>query len=112
MKKIEVIDPVDTFVIVRPHDSEKVTAGGIHLPDRAQAPTRRGVVLSIGSGVPKDAAIDPDDVVTYGQFAGQNVELAQGTVRALRWNEIVGVVFDGGENVASEWDFSPDVVGS
>ena len=49
MAKIKV-RPLDDRVVIRPAESEEVTAGGIVLPDSAKEKPQRGTVIACGSG--------------------------------------------------------------
>ena len=49
MAKIK-IRPLDDRVVIRPAESEEITAGGIVLPDSAKEKPQRGTVVAVGSG--------------------------------------------------------------
>ena len=44
------INPLDDRVVVRPHEAEQTTAGGIVLPDAAREKQQRGTVIAVGPG--------------------------------------------------------------
>jgi len=42
------INPLDDRVVVKPHEAEETTAGGIVLPDAAREKQQRGTVIAVG----------------------------------------------------------------
>jgi co-chaperonin GroES (HSP10) len=43
--------PIGNRVAVRPENMEKITGGGIVLPDSLEAKIRRGIVIGLGDGI-------------------------------------------------------------
>lgn len=68
--------PISDRVVVKPAQAEEKTKGGIIIPDTAKEQPQRGEVVAVGPG--KDGnlmTVKVGDVVLYGKYAGQNVEL-------------------------------------
>ncbi len=67
-------------VIVKPLDGNDMTDGGVILPDIAQEDTDRGVVVSVGPGVPlldgklSPMQTKPGDVVVYPKFGVKKLD--------------------------------------
>lgn len=53
-KKIEIIEPVGTRVLIRKDEDKKQTRSGIHLPDKLEIPTITGRVVSVSAQVEQD----------------------------------------------------------
>jgi len=87
--------PLEDRVLVRPAESETVTAGGIVLPDNAQEKPQRGEVVAAGPGrlskkgerLPMPVAVG--DSVIYGKFSGNNLEIEGEEYKVLRADEIL-----------------------
>ncbi|MEC7566273.1 MAG: co-chaperone GroES [Planctomycetota bacterium] len=99
MAKIKV-RPLDDRVVIRPADSEEVTAGGIVLPDSAKEKPQRGEVVAVGSGRLLESgdratlSIEVGDVVIYGKFGGADMEVNGEEVKILRESEILAKVLN------------------
>lgn len=87
--------PVEDRLLVRPADSESVSAGGIVLPDNAQERPQRGEVIAVGPGkLSKTGARLPmpvaaGDEVIYGKYAGNEIEIAGQEYKVLRADDIL-----------------------
>ena len=87
-------------LIVSRDDAERVTPGGIALPDTAQDKrTTRGTVLSVGFGeyVPLTGARGPvvysvGDVVLFSRYAGGELEIGDVTYTVLSFADVLAVV--------------------
>ena len=99
MAKIKV-RPLDDRVVIRPAESEEVTAGGIVLPDSAKEKPQRGTVIACGSGRLLECgdraglSLEVGDVVIYGKFGGTDIEVNGEDVKILREAEILAKVLD------------------
>ena len=97
MAKIK-IRPLDDRVVIRPAESEEITAGGIVLPDSAKEKPQRGTVVAVGSGRLLERgdraglSLEVGDVVIYGQFGGTDIEVNGEDVQILREVEILAKV--------------------
>ena len=99
MAKIK-IRPLDDRVVIRPAESEEITAGGIVLPDSAKGKPQRGTVVAVGSGRLLESgdraglSLEVGDVVIYGKFGGTDIEVNGEDVKILREAEILAKVLD------------------
>lgn len=104
-KKMEKIDwnrfltPLDDRIIVQSATAEKMTAGGLFIPDTSMVKAQsRGTVLAIGRGhLNKKGKVRPmdvqaGDVVLFEEYAGSKANLNGADVRILRESEILGIV--------------------
>lgn len=87
--------PLEDRVLIRPADSESVSAGGIVLPDNAQEKPQRGKIVAAGPGrlskkgerLPMPVAVG--DTVIYGKFSGNNLDIGGEEYKVLRADEIL-----------------------
>lgn len=87
--------PIEDRVLVRPDESESVSAGGIVLPDNAKEKPQRGVVVAIGPGklnkkgerMPMPVA--KGDAVIYGKYSGNDIEIGGEDYKVLRADDIL-----------------------
>lgn len=93
------IRPLRDNILVRRKDPEKVTSGGLHIPDSKQLKSRVGEVLAVGPGkYLKDSASDRIPMqVEVGQdvyFRGTSGEEVDdmGQLVMLRSDEVEGIV--------------------
>lgn len=90
--------PLDDRVLVRPLESETVSAGGIVLPDTAQEKPQRGRVIAAGPGrLGKDGhrvpmSVAAGDEVIFGKYAGNEVKLDGEEYKVLRSDEILAKI--------------------
>jgi chaperonin GroES len=94
----EKIRPLDDRVVVEPLEAEEKTAGGILLPDTAREKPQRGKVLAVGAGKVNDdgkrqpIAVAVGDVVLYGRYAGNDIEIGGKEVKIMRESDILAKV--------------------
>ncbi len=92
------IRPLDDRIVVKPEEAESTTAGGIVLPDSAKEKPQRGTVLAVGPGRLLDSgnrgtlSVDVGDVVIYGKYGGNEVEVDGEDVKILRESDILAKV--------------------
>ena len=108
-----VIRPLGDRILVRRDSAEKVTPGGIHLPDNVQAQnkTRKGTVVAVGpgrkleelvkteagGGAAWDAKRLPIDVkigdrVYFQQWAGSEMDDEDKLLVMLREEDVLGII--------------------
>ena len=75
-------------VLIRPVDPEKVSKGGIILPDTGQEQKSEGIVVAVGEG----ARFEKDSRVIYGKYAGDEIVVEGETMRIVRDVEILATV--------------------
>lgn len=75
------IRPLGEKVLVKRHDAEERTSGGIVLPDTAKEKPKRGTVLSVGdgklldTGARKALQLKAGDKVLFTSYAGTEVKV-------------------------------------
>lgn len=90
--------PIRDRILVKPHEVENTTSGGIFIPDNAKEKPVRGTVLSVGSGhLSDDGTITPLEVsegntVMYTKGAGFTVEIDNQELLILNEEQVLAVV--------------------
>src|SRR5580693_4693332 len=76
------LNPLDDRIVVRPNESEEMTASGLVIPDTAKEKPQQGEVLAVGPGrraentgelVPLDVAAG--DTVVYSKYGGTEIAI-------------------------------------
>ncbi|MDA8380250.1 MAG: co-chaperone GroES [Actinomycetota bacterium] len=76
------LQPLDDRIVVRPSESEEMTASGLVIPDTAKEKPQQGEVLAVGPGrrtestgelVPLDIAVG--DKVVYSKYGGTEITI-------------------------------------
>ena len=94
------IRPLGTRIVVKRQEAETETASGLIIPDDAQEQSTFGEVLAVGKGeVLKSGEVRPLDVVAgdiiiFGKYGGQEVELDGEKVIILQEADVLGVQCD------------------
>ncbi|HAV34331.1 MAG: co-chaperone GroES [Planctomyces sp.] len=89
------INPLDDRVVVKPHEAEETTAGGIVLPDAAREKQQRGTVIAVGPGRLLDSgsraavSVKVGDEVLFGKYGGTEIEIDGQDVKILRESDIL-----------------------
>ena len=89
------INPLEDRVVVRPHEAEEKTAGGIVLPDAAKEKQQRGTVIAVGPGRLLDSgersavSVQVGDEVLFGKYGGTEIEVDGEEVKILRESDIL-----------------------
>ena len=74
------LNPLDDRIVVRPNESEEMTASGLVIPDTAKEKPQQGEVLSVGPGrraentgelIPLDVKVG--DTVVYSKYGGTEI---------------------------------------
>ena len=90
--------PLSDRVLIKPLDAEKMTKGGLHLPDNAQVKSTKGEVVSVGPGRKTDdgQTIVPDvevgQKVLYEKYSGTEVKIDDQEYMVVRSGEIIGII--------------------
>jgi chaperonin GroES len=100
MKWDQFLTPLDDRVIVETTAGEKMTAGGLYIPDTASGTSGnfKGVVLVAGRGHRDEKGkvhpmdVQAGDTVLFSEFSGAKMDLLGKEVRILRESEILGIV--------------------
>jgi chaperonin GroES len=92
------IRPLHDRVIVRRMEEERMSAGGIVLPDSATEKPVQGEVLAVGKGkILENGDVRPMDVkvgdkVLFGKYSGTEVKVEGQEVLVMREEDIMGVI--------------------
>ena len=90
--------PLQDRVLIRRVDPETKTAGGIFIPDTAQAKPMEGKVVAVGPGTRDDAGqLHPLDVkagdrVLFGKWSGTEVKLDGEDLMIMKEADIMGLI--------------------
>jgi chaperonin GroES len=91
------IKPLHDRVVVRRVEEEKVSAGGIVLPDSAKEKPAEGEVVAVGPGKTADngqvvaMAVKVGDKVLFGKYAGQEVKVDGEELLVMREDDIIAI---------------------
>ena len=92
------IRPLHDRVIVRRTEEERMSAGGIVIPDSATEKPVQGEIVAAGKGkLSDDGKVTPLDVkvgdkVLFGKFAGTEVKVEGEELLVMREEDIMGVI--------------------
>lgn len=92
------IRPLHDRVVVRRLENEKMSSGGIVIPDAAKEKPVQGEVIAVGNGKILEngevRALDVKvgDTVLFGKYSGTEVKLGDEEVLVMREEDIMGVV--------------------
>lgn len=103
VKKLDLanfVTPLDDRMIVQLSGSERMTAGGLYIPDTVSdaSGNLQGVVVAVGRGhfskkghlQPMDAKVG--DKVVFAQYAGSKIKIQNEDLIILRESDVMGVV--------------------
>ncbi|OGT83500.1 MAG: co-chaperone GroES [Gammaproteobacteria bacterium RIFCSPLOWO2_02_FULL_61_13] len=97
MKKLK-IRPLHDRVIVKRLEEEKLSAGGIVIPDTASEKPSRGEIIAVGNGkVLENGEIRTLDVkkgdqILFGKYSGNEVKVDGVEYLVMREDDIMGVI--------------------
>lgn len=92
------IRPLHDRVVVRRMEEEKMSVGGILIPDSAAEKPMRGEVVAVGVGKSLDngdiraLAVKVGDIVIFGKYSGTEVKIDGHELVVMREDDIMGVV--------------------
>ena len=93
------VRPLGDRIVVRRHDAEEKTAGGILLPDTAKNKPQKGKILAVGAGkMLKDGTrrglqVNVGDTVLFTSWAGDEYKEARGDeILLMREEDILAVI--------------------
>ncbi len=94
------IRPLHDRLVVRRMEEERLSAGGIVIPDSATEKPAQGEVLSVGNGkILDNGEVRPLDVkvgdkVLFGKYSGSEVKIGGEDLLVMREEDIMGVIED------------------
>jgi chaperonin GroES len=90
--------PLHDRVIVKRMEEEKVSAGGIVIPDNAAEKPIRGKVLAVGNGKVLDNGeqrkldVKTGDTVLFGKYSGTEVKVDGEELLVMREDDIMAII--------------------
>ncbi|MGV6858591.1 MAG: co-chaperone GroES [bacterium] len=92
------IRPLHDRVVLKRVEEERVSAGGIVIPDSATEKPDRGEVIAVGNGkIADNGDVRPLDVkvgdsVLFGKYAGTSVKVDGDELLVMREDDIIAIV--------------------
>jgi chaperonin GroES len=92
------IRPLSDRIVVKRHNEEEKTKGGIIIPDTAKEKPLEGTVIAVGNGkILKNGKVHPLDVkagdrILFGKYSGTEVKLDGEEHVLLREDDILAVL--------------------
>ena len=91
----ESLKPLADRVVVKPIEGERVSKGGIVLPDTAKEKPQEGKVIAVGEGrlsedgkrLPMDVKVG--DIVIYAKYGGSEIKIEDEEFMILRESDIL-----------------------
>jgi len=94
----ENIRPLHDRVVVKRTEEEKMSAGGIVIPDSATEKPARGTVVATGegkvldNGTVLDLGVAVGDTVLFGKFAGTEVKVGGDDLVVMNEDDIMAII--------------------
>ena len=92
------IRPLHDRVIVRRKEEERMSAGGIVIPDSATEKPIQGEIVAVGkgkileNGEVRALDVKAGDKVLFGKYAGTEVKVDGETLLVMREEDLMGVI--------------------
>ena len=92
------IRPLHDRIVIKRLEEERVSAGGIVIPDNATEKPMRGEVLAVGpgklleNGQRSNMDVKSGDTVLFGKYSGTEVKVDDAELLVMREDDIMGVV--------------------
>jgi chaperonin GroES len=87
------VTPLHDRVIIEPTEVEKVSKGGIIIPDNAKEKPVKGKVFSCGAGKKDEPlTVKKGDIVLYGKYAGSEIEIDNKKYLIMRESDILAII--------------------
>ncbi|WP_420639374.1 co-chaperone GroES [Candidatus Poriferisocius sp.] len=93
------LQPLDDRIVVRPGESEEMTASGLVIPDTAKEKPQQGEVIAVGPGkrsentgelIPLDVSVG--DTVVYSKFGGTEITVDGEDLLILSARDVLATV--------------------
>ena len=90
--------PLHDRVIVKRMEEERMSAGGIVIPDNATEKPARGEVVAVGNGKVLDSGeqrgldVKAGDTVLFGKYSGTEVKVDGEELLVMREDDIMAVI--------------------
>jgi len=92
------IRPLHDRVLIKRVEEERMSAGGIVIPDSATEKPDRGEVIAVGNGKITDSGdvraldIKVGDTVLFGKYAGTNVKIDDDEYLVMKEDDVIAVI--------------------
>ncbi|MCH7586445.1 MAG: co-chaperone GroES [Chloroflexi bacterium] len=92
------LKPLGDRLVVKPHEEEEITPGGIVLPETAKEKPQKGEVLAVGPGSRNDDGnrvemdVSVGDMVLYAKYGGTEIKVEGDKLLILRESDILALV--------------------
>ena len=92
------IKPLHDRVVIKRMEEEKISAGGIVIPDSATEKPIKGEIVAVGPGKPLDngsvraPSVKVGDKVLFGKYSGTEVKVDGEELLVMREEDIMGVI--------------------
>ena len=92
------IRPLHDRILVRRLEEERVSEGGIVIPDSATEKPDQGEVIAAGNGkIKEDGSVRPLDVkigdrILFGKYSGTNVKFQGEELLVMREDDVMAVI--------------------
>lgn len=92
------IRPLHDRVVIKRMEEERMSSGGIVIPDSATEKPIRGEVISIGKGIVSESGelrpldVRPGDEVLFGKYSGTEIKIDGIDLLVMREGDIMGVL--------------------
>lgn len=92
------IRPLHDRVVIKRMEEERMSSGGIVIPDSATEKPIRGEVVSIGKGKVSESGelrpldVKPGDEVLFGKYSGTEIKIDGIDLLVMREDDIMGVL--------------------
>ena len=92
------LQPLEDRIIVRPGESEEMTASGLVIPDTAKEKPQQGEVLAVGPGARDEDGdriamdLEVGDRVLFGKWSGTEVKIDGEDLLIMKESDIMGVL--------------------
>jgi chaperonin GroES len=93
------LNPLDDRIVVRPNESEEMTASGLVIPDTAKEKPQQGAVLAVGPGrrsdntgdlIPLDVKVG--DTVVYSKYGGTEITIDGEDLLILTGRDVLATI--------------------
>ena len=91
------LQPLHDRVVIKRMEEERMSAGGIVIPDTATEKPIRGEVIAVGEGKPLDNGqtrapkVKAGDKVLFGKYSGTEVKLSGTEYLVVREDDILAI---------------------
>ena len=90
-----IIKPIGERVLLKHRKVEKVTKGGIYIPEAAQKDKKEGIVIAVGTFEDgKELPLKKDDHVIYGGYQADEIEIDDEKYIFVDFKDILATILD------------------